>query len=105
MLSLAKRLNAAVWPRVATPLAQWPTRLGVSRHPRALQVIYALSQSLTGLILWLEESGRACNQIVLYWEGNAGATDFEDVMNDIAELIERAPSPLGIDDYSIAFYR
>src|SRR6185436_5212898 len=32
-------------------------------------------------------------------------TDFDDLMGDIAELIEHAPAPMGADGYSVGIYR
>lgn len=95
----------AAWQRLEYALAIGFIRLRLNRRPRAMQALYRLSQPLMGLVLLLSESGRASNQILLSWDGDETPTDFDDILNDIAELIERAPAPMGVDDYRISAYR
>jgi hypothetical protein len=109
-VSVVERLShSGWWEAIEWRLNCWLVRglicLGVNRNPRAMVRVYRVSPALMGLILFVSESGRASNQIHLYWDGSETPTDFDDLMNDIAELIEHAPTPMGADDYSVGIYR
>jgi len=109
-VSLVERLSNWGWWQpiewgLSCWLAKWLIHLGVNRNPRVMVRVYRLSPSLMGLILFLSESGRASNQIYLYWDGDETPTDFGDLMSDIAKRIESAPAPMGVDDYHIGIYR
>jgi len=92
------------WQRVAYRLADGLVRLGVTRRQGLWKSVYLLSPRLAGMCALFEDSTRPENTLFWSWEQGDQEHDAESVdglLAEISTMIERAPVPLGGDDYLI----
>jgi len=100
---LKERIDEWVWQRTTHPLAVMLVNSGIARRPRMLGWLCKVSPLLGVAVMMLGEMVRPDNVIVCYWNGCED--DVEDVLADISEMINRAPSPMGHDEYKIVVER
>lgn len=92
------------WQRRAYRLAGILVRLGAARRRGLWLAVHRLSPRLAGLCLLYEDSARPEN--TLYWAWEPGDDQQEEgtveaVLAEVSAMVDRAPVPLGGDDYLI----
>jgi len=82
-------------------VAAWLTALGAGRSRPFWQLIYAFSPAVTGMVSTLTEASRPENQVVWWFAEETSAEVIEGILDEVSELIVRAPTPLGLDSYCV----
>ncbi len=101
-----QRLFQWIWTQVTYPLAEWLARLGVMNSRRAWTLLYRVSPGLAGLTAFMDAASSLHNTFYWWWPGQTEeCDDFDDLLADVSELIERAATPGGLDTYRIEIDR
>ncbi len=100
-----EELNNKPWTeRAAHQIAVWLIRIGAMRQRWSLRLLLARFPDLVGLAMCLEEIYRTSN-IVLWILGPEDEGTSNDVLRMVDEMIERAPTPFGNDNFIIVVER
>ncbi len=91
--------------QVEMRLAAGLLRLGVSRHLPLFNFFYQLMPALVCLAVTLEELHRPSNGFFWYYGPQEPEDDLDGMVADVSEIINRARTPLGQDDYIILVLR
>lgn len=104
-----KKLNNWLWADVAHKVAVWLICARATHQRWTLRILLAIAPDLMGLTIALEEIYRPSNSILWIFESDDddcdGENDFSDLLTDVNEIIERAPTPFGKDDFVIVIER
>lgn len=99
------KLNNRPWTDVVAHwIAVWLIRIGATRQRWSLRLLLAISPDLVGLAMCLEEIYRTSN-MVLWILGPEDEGTSNDVLMMVDEMIERAPTPFGNDNFVIIVER
>ena len=103
-----EKIKTWVWQRVANPLAVWLAKRGLTKSRLGWRVIYAISPNLAGLTALLTEASAPHN--TLYWwygapEEENSTDELTGLLEQVSEVINRAPTPFGMDDYKVFLAR
>lgn len=79
-------------------------RIGATRRRWSLQLLLAIFPDLAGLAMCIEEMYRPSNSLLWILGPNDDGTS-EDVLAEVNEMIERAPTPFGNDNFVIVVER
>ncbi len=97
--------NNRPWTEVA---AHWIAvrliRIGATRRRWSLRLLLAISPDLVGLAMCIEEIYRPSNSLLWILGSNDDGTS-DDVLAEVNEMIERAPTPFGNDNFIIVVER
>lgn len=104
-----EKLNNWLWADIAHKVAVWLICAGVTRQRWLLRILVAIAPSLVGLAIGLEEMYRPSNSVLWIYEPDEGdddsEVDYSNLLGDINEIIERAPTPFGMDNFVIVIER
>ncbi len=100
---LKNGIDEWLWRQVTYPLAVTLVNRGITRRRRTLRWLCGQWPMLGTAVLMLAEIARPSNSIVWVWDDEA--PDIDGLLSDVAEMINRAPAPLGFDDYKVIVER
>jgi len=97
--------NNRLWMDVAAHgIAVWLIRIGGTRQRWSLRLLLAIFPDVVGLAMCIEEIYRPGNSLLwILGPNNDGTSD--DVLAEVNEIIERAPTPFGNDNFIIVVER
>jgi len=99
-----RKLNNWLWTDVTHRIAVWLICAGATRQPWILRTLMVTAPSLIGLAMALEEVYRPSNSITWIFEPKHDG-DFNELLIEVNEIIERAPTPFGKDNFIIVIER
>ncbi len=100
-----EELNNRPWTERATHrIAVWLICIGVTRQRWSLRLLLAIFPDLVGLAMCIEEIYRPDNSL-LWVLGPKDEGTSNDVIAEVNEMIERAPTPFGNDNFIIVVER
>lgn len=82
-------------------LAAWLASRGVGRNRLLWQLVCACSPVVAGMVSTFSETMQPENQLVWWHTVERDADTVQGVLDEIGELITRAPTPLGLDTYCV----
>jgi len=97
-------LKILFWNQFFIPMASFLVRLGVTRRSWLWEIVHSISPRMAGFCAILEDSMLPSNTLLWYWSEGESEQDLASVeatMEDINEMVNRAPVPFGGDDFII----
>ena len=82
-------------------IAAWLAARGVGRNRLLWQLVYALSPVVAGMVSTFSEALATENQLVWWYDQESDTHVVQGVLDEVGELITRAPTPLGLDTYCV----
>lgn len=101
MFVMENRMITEKLKRLEMRVAAVLLNMGVTRRRIWFNVFYFLLPGLIRLALTLEELYRPSNGVFWYYDPTEPDNHLEPMLEDVSEIINRAPTPLGQDDYII----
>jgi hypothetical protein len=82
-------------------IAAWLASRGIGRNRLLWQLVYAVSPVMAGMVATFSEALAPENQLVWWYEPESDGDIVQGVLDEVDELITRAPTPLGLDSYCV----
>jgi hypothetical protein len=82
-------------------IAAWLAARGVGRNRLLWQLVYALSPVVAGMVSTFSEAMQPENQLVWWHDPESDTHVIQGILDEVGELITRAPTPLGLDTYCV----
>lgn len=99
-----KKVNEWLWKNAAQRAAVWMISAGLTRQRWLVRLLLVSMPSLVSLAASLEEIYRPSNSILWIFDPKGG-DDLDDLLHEINEIVERAPTPFGHDEFVIVIER
>lgn len=84
-------------------LAAWLASKGAARNRLAWRLVYAVSPLLAGMVSTFAEALEPENQLVWWYDPAGDASAIDGVLGEVSDMINRAPTPFGLDGYHVFF--
>jgi len=96
-----------VWNQIADILIGFLIRAGMLRKKWLWNLVYRLSPTLTGWVVFMNEANRVNNEFIWSDDPATPGDDcgVDDLLTEISKFINRSPAPMGEDTYRITVFR
>ncbi len=97
----ANRWEAWLYDTIGLRLARWLAASGLGTRPRAWKLIARVWPALASAVA-LMAAFETTRPIYWVWDGDEeNGADVNEILADVSEMVNRAPTPLGGDDYVV----